>query len=101
MKLTKQIPATTLTITAQWCKKDYLGMSPTHRRIRRSFEDPMSSCFWCGIGFADGDKMSLARFDTAGNKVLCGACADELLASEQGRSNENADRDRDVHGVRV
>lgn len=83
LRLSKQIPARTMTITARWCKRDFMEMSPSYRKIRCKTRKPMDTCHWCGHKIADGEMMGLANFYEAGNKVLCQTCADELLASDE------------------
>jgi hypothetical protein len=82
VKLSKLVPARTKTVTALWCRKDFLAMSQKVRDIRSGFRDKMRKCFWCNHKFADGEMMALASFEHFGNKVLCQLCADELLLSD-------------------
>jgi hypothetical protein len=83
LRLSKLLPERTMTITARWCKRDFITMSQDFRKIRRTM-DPMDTCHWCGHKIADGEMMGLANFFEDGNRVLCQTCADELLASEGG-----------------
>lgn len=82
LRLTKQVPETTKTITARWCKRDFTVMSPNYRAIRSKCGSPMDSCYWCHHKIADGEVIALAALDN-GNKVFCQPCADELLASAE------------------
>lgn len=82
MHLTKRIPARTETIKAEWCQKNFMAMSQRFRDVRAKSRNRMESCHWCRYEFADGDMMALACFGKIGNRTLCQACADELLASE-------------------
>ncbi len=79
--VTKKRPARVETIRATWCKKDFMRMSPQFRSIRAKSRRPMDACGLCRHKFADGEMMGLAAFEKGGNKTLCQACADELLAS--------------------
>ncbi len=80
--LRRLIPAHNKTITALWCKKEFMRMSQTYRDVRSRSRNPMDSCYWCKHKFDDGEMMALACFNTRGNKTLCQHCADVLLASE-------------------
>lgn len=83
MKLSKSIPARTKTVQFNWCKKDWMEINQRYRAGRANMRDPMNSCYWCGYKFRDGEMLALAQPLKAPNKVLCGKCADELLASER------------------
>jgi hypothetical protein len=78
MKLTKRIPAHTMTAQFNWCKKDFMEIGPKYREIRSGFSDPMDACFWCGHKFADGEMMALAQLKGKRNKILCQGCANQL-----------------------
>ena len=78
MKLTKTVPAHIKTVEFNWCKKDWMLMSPKYRKARMGMT-LMDSCFWCGHVFSDGETMSLAQPKSGLNKVLCCMCADTLL----------------------
>lgn len=81
LTLTKTI---TVTLTAEWCRYEFLPMTPEFRRQRRGLDDPMDKCFLCGHRFKDGEMMSLARIiGQGGNRILCQECAGELLASQE------------------
>lgn len=82
MKLSKPVPARTKTLTALWCHKDFIAMSPNYRAILAKMRDRMDQCYWCGHVFVDGEMMALACFEGIGNKTLCHGCADQLLASD-------------------
>jgi len=79
VELSRTIPAHRKAIKFNWCKKDFMEMSPRYRRIRSTLRDPMDACFWCKHKFIDGEMMALAQPEKGTNKVLCQACADELL----------------------
>lgn len=84
MKLQKQVPAHTKTLTAEWCRRDYAMMSESWRRIRSSQQDKRDRCYWCEYEFENGDVMALAKFaEDEQNRMLCQSCADELIASHQ------------------
>ena len=83
LKMSKRVPARTKTLTASWCRKNFLAMSPEYRAIRARTSKPMDSCHWCHHKFADGEMMALAAVHRSGNKVLCQSCADELLKSQE------------------
>lgn len=91
MELSRRVPARTKTITARWCKRDWMPMSDKFREIRGRSRNSMDTCYWCHKGFQNGDMMALACFDNKGNKVLCQACADELIASDATPARENGE----------
>jgi hypothetical protein len=77
--LLKTVPARKVKLTARWCKKSFLTMSPQYRNARRNMRDPMDSCYWCKSKFEDGDSIALASLvERKGNKVFCQGCAAEL-----------------------
>ena len=79
MKLTKTVPAHTVSFEATFCKPDWLKMTPQFRAIRSKSRYKMDNCFWCHYKFQDEDMMALA-ISNKGNKVLCQTCA-KLLAT--------------------
>lgn len=81
LSISRLVPARTKTMTAQWCRREFLPMSQGYRAARARLNSLMDACFWCDHKFVDGEMMALAAFDGQGNKVLCGKCADELLSS--------------------
>ena len=83
MKLSKRMPARTKTLTARWFKQDFMVMGPEYRKARAGRRNPMDACYWCKRKIPDGEMMALACFDNTGNKILCQACADELIASDE------------------
>lgn len=87
LKISKQVPATTKTLTARWCKRQFITMSKRYRSIRATTGNPMDCCYWCGHKFPDGEMMALAAFNDIGNKVLCQSCADELIGSATAPGN--------------
>ena len=82
LKLTRRVPAHSKTASALWCRKDFREMDDKFRNFRASCRNPMDKCYWCRHPFANGEMMALACFDKIGNRTLCQACADALLASE-------------------
>jgi len=83
LRLSKPIPARTKTVTARWCKLEWLQMSDTYRAIRRKARHKLDTCYWCGHAFRDGEMMALAAFEEqVGNRTLCQVCGGKLLASE-------------------
>ncbi len=83
LTISKRVPARTKTLTAAWCKRDFMQMGPVYRDARARSRNPMDSCYWCDHKIADGEMIALACFEGIGNKVLCQPCADELLASDK------------------
>ena len=84
LSLSKQIPARTKTLTAWWCKRDWMRIDDTFRAIREQCGRPMTRCYWCKHKFKNGEMMALAAFDgKAGNRTLCQDCAAELLRGEE------------------
>uniref|UniRef100_A0A6M3LBP3 Uncharacterized protein n=1 Tax=viral metagenome TaxID=1070528 RepID=A0A6M3LBP3_9ZZZZ len=81
MKFSKRIPARTETIYFNWCRKEFLIMSPEYRKARAKMLRPMDTCFWCKYKFKDGDIMALAQPKKGLNKMLCNKCADLLIQS--------------------
>ena len=84
MCLSRKVPARTKTLTAKWCRKEFLEMSPQYRAIRGTMRNKMDTCYWCKHKFQDGEMMALACFDgvKGGNKVLCQDCATELVSPD-------------------
>lgn len=84
LQLSKRIPARIKTVTARWCKRDFLTMCDRVRGIWNTTQQKkMFACYWCGHTFIDDEKMALAAFDgKIGNRTLCQKCATELLESE-------------------
>jgi len=83
MKLSKRIPARTETVKFNWCKKDFTTFNETYRRIRGKFKRPGFQCRWCGRAFEDGETLALAQPENGANWILCGDCADLILASKE------------------
>lgn len=81
MQLSWMVPAHRFTVTFNWCKRDFMPMSPKYREIRAKQSKPMDTCFWCKHAFEDGEMMALAQPDKGGNKVLCQSCAEILLVT--------------------
>lgn len=81
MKLSRLVR---VTLTARWCKREFLSMSPAFRKARGGSADPMNKCRWCKHAFADGEMMALACFKEHGNRTLCQGCADKLLDGAKG-----------------
>ena len=82
-KLTQRIPARTVTHEAEWCKRDFMKMSPQFRAIRAKSRRPMTSCGLCRHPFVDGEMMGLACFKKGGNKTLCQSCCDKLMSERK------------------
>lgn len=82
MQLSKQLPARRKTLQFEWCKSDFMEMSPQFRDIRSRLRDAMDACGWCGHKFADGEMMALAHPKGKKNTTLCQRCAAELLDSQ-------------------
>ncbi len=76
LSLSKNVPARTKTITADWLKKDWMPMSPAYRAARSRLRKPMDTCFWCSHKFEDGEMMAIASLRKSGNKLFCQTCAD-------------------------
>jgi len=83
MKLSKKVSARKQTIYFNWCKKDFMEMTPRSRKIRAKARNPIDKCFWCKYKIKDGDSMALAQPTKGTNKILCSTCADELLRSKE------------------
>jgi uncharacterized CHY-type Zn-finger protein len=81
MRLMKVVPARTVTVTFTWCRKDHLEMTERYRYIRSGYKQKLDKCYWCNHKFVDGEMMAIAHAENIGNKVLCGTCADKVLAS--------------------
>jgi len=81
MELSRQLPARKKTIKFLWCKKEFQEMSQKFREIRSKHKNPLDKCRWCNHKFVDGEMMALACPEKGKNKMLCQACADELLSS--------------------
>jgi hypothetical protein len=80
MQLTKKIPSRINKIEFNWCKKDWMEMTPKYRAIRNKYRNDEYGfkCKWCGNKINDGEFMSLAQPKKGKNWVLCGLCADIL-----------------------
>ncbi len=83
MELSKRIPARTKTVKFKQCVKSFLEMTPSYRKVRSCFRDPLDTCFWCGHKLENGEIIALAIPERGRNKALCQDCADELLASDK------------------
>jgi hypothetical protein len=81
MKLSKRVPARTLTERYLSCQK-FLVMSDTFRNTRARSSNPMTKCHWCKKPFENGDQMWLAIPEQRANRALCSVCAAELLKTE-------------------
>ena len=78
MELTKIIPKHKKTIHFEWCKRDFMLMSPQYRMVRARCSTPMDTCGWCGHKFSDGEMMALAAPEKKRNMVICQKCAEEM-----------------------
>ena len=81
MKLSKRIAARTKTVHFNWCKKDFTTFSESYRKIRAKCQRPGFHCRWCHRAFVDGETLALAQPKYGANWILCGDCADLILAS--------------------
>ena len=81
MRLQRLVKAYTKTVEFNWCRREFMEMSPQYRAIRAKTSAKMDACYWCRHKFEDGEMMALAQPTTGKNKVLCQACADQLLAT--------------------
>lgn len=81
MKISKKVPARTVSFEAIRCELQFMEMNQRFREIRAKSKNPMDKCFWCKHQFADGEMMALAIANN-GNKVLCQKCGQELLKSD-------------------
>ena len=78
LSLSKRIPARTKTLTATWCRQEWVRIDDTFRAIRERCD--RTSCYWCKHKFENGEMMALAAFEgKVGNRTLCQDCAIELL----------------------
>ena len=77
MILSRIVPSHSKTLTISHLKCDFMPMSDEYRRIRSGSKNPMTSCFWCGYNFVNGDMMGLA-ICVGGNKVLCQECCKKV-----------------------
>ena len=80
MRITKTIPARTVTLEVTSCKPDWLVMTPKFRAIRAGSRYKMDKCYWCHTKFQDGDTIALA-ITNKGNKALCQICT-KLLTDD-------------------
>lgn len=80
MKISKRVPARTVTFEASCCKLQFMEMNPRFREIRAKSRNKFDNCFWCKHKFADGEMMAMA-ISNSGNKVLCQTCGQKLLDS--------------------
>ena len=83
MKLTKIIPAHRRTVNFNWCKRDFMPMTPGYRQMRSGSRAPMDKCDWCNHAFVDNELMGLAQPTKGRNWILCQDCCEELLASKE------------------
>ncbi len=81
--LSKIVPPRKKTLEILWCKKEYMELTPRFREIREkvSPRNLMTSCYWCGYKFKDGEMMSLAGTNKD-NKSLCSSCVSKIEASD-------------------
>ena len=77
MKISRVIPSHKKELIISHLKRDFMPMTDEYRRIRSEFRNPMTSCFWCGYKFVNGDMIALA-FCIGGNKVLCQSCCENV-----------------------
>ena len=71
---------TTRTFRAEWVRREFLPYNEGYRKARARMRTKMNQCFKCNHRFGEGEMMALACFGSAGNKVLCQSCSDEMEA---------------------
>lgn len=81
MKLFRQVPARTETVWFNWCRSDFLPMSQKFRDARARMSEPLDKCWWCKHPFENGEMMAMAQAKGGISRILCQACAGELLSS--------------------
>ena len=83
-KLSRIVPAHQKTVVYDWCKRDFMEMSPKWRaaRTRLRGKEDMNACTWCLHKFIDGEMMALAHPLNSCNKLLCQTCVDQLIPVE-------------------
>lgn len=82
MQLEREVPRHKKTVKFSNCRKDIFVYDETFVRIRSGMKNKLDKCFWCNRPFKLGDQMALAIPLEGRNKVLCDACATELINSE-------------------
>lgn len=83
LKLSKRVPARTVTFEATACLLNYSTMGEAWRRGRSGLRNPMNTCHWCRHVFADGESIALALTAKGSNKVLCQTCGKKLIDSKE------------------
>lgn len=83
MKLSKTIPARVETVEFDWCRTAFTVMSERYRRVRAKVGGGLTSCYWCGSQFADGEPIALAAKANDRNVALCETCADKLIHCDE------------------
>ena len=84
MELTKIVLEHKKTIRFEWCKRDFMLMSPEYRLVRTRCRTPMDACGWCKYKFSDGEMMALAAPEKKRNMVLCQKCAEMMTLNPVG-----------------
>ena len=81
MQLSKRIPAHNKTEKFLWCTKAWM-LWGAFSKARKGMGLPYTKqCYWCHHKFVPGDMMALAAPTKGENRLLCHACATELLKS--------------------
>lgn len=91
MKLTKQVPSRTVTLTALWVRRNWMKMNDQYREIRSKARSKMDKCHWCKHCIENGEMFALACFEKVGNKVLCDPCAAKLERSSEDEPTQETD----------
>lgn len=79
MRLSRRVPARTVTAEFPWITKMKLPMGPAWRKARERMRNKLDKCWWCKRPFEDGDEIYAAAQAGKKNVVLCGECAKEAL----------------------
>ena len=89
MKLTKTIPAQTVTVKFKWVYKNYVQCTLEYKKIRDRLSgkraSSMCKCDWCKHGFKVDEWFALAwplpkQYGPKRNWALCHTCADLMDA---------------------
>ena len=83
MKLEKLVPAHKKTVAFSSCRRNAFVYDNVFIRVRSGSRNKLDKCFWCSHPFQIGESIALAIPAKGANKVLCNACATELLNSEE------------------
>ena len=88
MKLTKTIPAGSVSVEFAWAYKSFAKCDEAYRRIRNGCSAKMQACDWCKRAFEDDEWFAIAQpkpkqYGPNRNWALCHACADIIGAPER------------------